>query len=176
MRLLKKGLVGKKVISAVAALAVVSGLSIISASAGSNIIPLMTSNSSIYGTAYASSEWATHDAYKAFDHDNSTYWSTSSGVYGELRFTFPTSKRVTSYTVRTSSEPLGNVPKTWTLQGSNNGSSWTVLATESNWLYPNFTYGPFLTTTSGDYTMYRLVITANNGAYSTSVAEVQMFE
>lgn len=175
MRLLKKSLLGKKVISAAAALAVVSGLSVISASAGSNLIPLMTSNSSIYGTAYASSEWATHEAYKAFDHDNSTYWSTSSGVYGELRFTFPSSEKVKTYTVRTSSQPLANVPKTWTFQGSNDGVSWTVLDTVSSWLSPNFTY-TYSIPNNSYYDRYRLVITANNGGYSTSVAEVQMFD
>jgi len=175
MRLTRK-LLNRRLMSITAALLITSGLGVISASASGNIIPLMTSNSNPLGTAYASSEWSTHEAYKAFDHDNSTYWSTSSGVYGELRFTFNSAKNVKTYTVRTSSQPLGNVPKTWTFQGSNDGVSWSVLDSISSYLYPNFTYTYDLPYNNSYYDRYRLVITANNGAYSTSVAEVQMFE
>lgn len=171
MRMLKS----KKFLAAAVALLAVSGLGAAIASAGSNIIPLMTSNSNALGTAYASSEWGGHEAYRAFDHDDSTYWSTSSGVYGELRFTFNSPKKVTTYTVRTSSQPLENVPKTWTFQGSDDGVSWTVLDNVSYYLSPNWTY-TFSIPNNNYYNRYRLVITANNGGYSTSVAEVQMFE
>lgn len=169
------GILRKKVASATAALLLASSLSVITASASGNIIPLMTSNTNSLGTAYASSEWAGHEAYQAFDHNDSTYWSTSSGSYGELRFSFSSQKKVTSYTLRTSSQAAGNTPKNWTFQASNDGVNWTVLDTAAYTLSPNFTY-TFSILNNSYYSKYRLVITANGGAYSTSVAEVQMFE
>ncbi|ASA25886.1 discoidin domain-containing protein [Paenibacillus donghaensis] len=165
----------KKVGIVFAALIVASAISLTGASAAGNIVPVMTSNTSPAGTASASSEWAFHEAYKAFDHDTSTYYSTSSGSTGYLQYRFGTSKRVTSYRLTTSSQPLANVPKTWTLQGSSNGGSWVVLSSQSNTYSPSSSYY-FTLSSTGDYDSYRLVITANNGAYSTSVAELELYE
>ncbi|MEW9700463.1 hypothetical protein [Paenibacillus sp. SI8] len=175
MQWLNKGSFRKKTLVSCTSLLIITALSVVGVSASGNIVPTMTSNTNPLGTAYASSEWATHEAYKAFDHNDSTYWSTSSGVYGELRYSFTSQKKVKSYTLRTSSEPLGNVPNKWTLQGSNNNGSWVILHTEDNYHYPNFTY-TFNNVNNSYYDRYRLVFTANNGAYSTSVAEVQFFE
>ncbi|MNC33720.1 hypothetical protein D3C75_821240 [compost metagenome] len=166
-----------------AALLVTAALSTVSASASGDIVPTMTSNTTYTGTgylggyAYASSEWAFHEAYKAFDDDNSTYWSTSSGSYGELHFQLFGVKKVTSYTLRTSSQDVSHAPKDWTFEGFNlSEGKWVVLDQVSGYLsYPNYTHTRTFPNTK-NYDRYRIKVTANNGAYSTSIAEVQMFE
>lgn len=165
----------KKVGIGLGTLLMASAISLTGASAAGNLVPVMTSNTSPAGTASASSEWAFHEAYKAFDHDYSTYYSTSSGSSGYLQYSFGTSKKVRSYRLTTSSQPQANVPKTWTLQGSSNGSDWVVLSSQSGLYYPGSSYY-FNLSSTGDYTSYRLVITANNGAYSTSIGELELYE
>lgn len=83
----------KKVGIGLGTLLMASAISLTGASAAGNLVPVMTSNTSPAGTASASSEWAFHEAYKAFDHDYSTYYSTSSGSSGYLQYSFGTSKR-----------------------------------------------------------------------------------
>lgn len=165
----------KKVGIGFAALLVASAIGLTGASAAGNLVPLMTSNTSPAGTASASSEWAFHEAYKAFDHDTSTYYSTSSGSSGYLQYSFGTPKKVSSYRLTTSTQPLANVPKTWTLQGSSSGGSWVVLSSQSGYYYPGSSYY-FNLYATGSYDSYRLVITANNGAYSTSIGELELYE
>lgn len=173
----------KKSFTVFTSLLITVALSTAIVSASGDVIPTMTSNTTYTGTGYtggyanASSEWAFHEAYQAFDDDNSTYWSTSSGSYGELHFQFFGVKKVTKYTLRTSSQDVSHAPKNWTFEGFNLADgNWVVLDQVWNYIsYPNLTHTRTFPNTN-NYDRYRIKITANNGAYSTSIAEVQMFE
>lgn len=89
------------------------------------IIPIMTSDTTPSGQAIASSEptsgGTTFYAYKAFDGNLSTLWASSevSPTYNYIGYKFPSQKRVRKATV------IFNQNTTYTLQGSNDGSTWT---------------------------------------------------
>ena len=142
-----------------------------------NKIPTMTSNTAPWGTAFASENGGTGDAaacWKAFDNNNSTFWTTSSagtsfaGV--DLGFNFTTGFAATGYTITLKDADSNQAPKDWTFQGSNDGTNWTTLDTEADWNVSNATgdwagYGAqkitwtFSNTTS--YTRYKWVFTGS---------------
>ena len=66
--------------------------------------------------------------------------------------------------------------KDWTLQGSNDNSSWTTIDTvtgQTGWT--NWQTRYFKVDTPGSYRYYKLVVSANNGATDyVSIAEIQL--
>jgi hypothetical protein len=69
-------------------------------------------------------------------------------------------------------------PKTWTFEGSNNGSSWTTLDTRTNWTtWTLYTASIFSTNNTSSYTYYRMNTTANYGGTTTylRIGALQMF-
>lgn len=92
-----------------------------------------TSNTLPFGTTTASNNAV--DAWKAFDGNTTTYFETSDGLGGcTLDYFFNTGARlwnnVYSYTLDKGTTNT-NAPKDWTVQGSNDGSTWTTLHTVS---------------------------------------------
>lgn len=141
-------------------------------------VPTMTSDTAPVGTASASSiANAANDAFMAFD-DNTTTDSggffnkwTANGTTGSLQYDFGSgiTKTIVYYSVQaveaTGSTSANRAPKTWTFEGSNNGSSWTVLDTQTN--VPAWTQlekRTYTTTNATAYRYYRINITANQGA------------
>lgn len=143
-----------------------------------NIIPIMTSNTAPSGyIASASSEYsATYAAWKAFTNSDDDYWSTSTGnTAGTLSIQFPASKIVNVYNILPYSSLLTYAPNSWTFQGSNNGTDWTTLDTQSGvstWSAATIKRFVFNNTTA--YTYYRLNITANNGAALLCIQELEL--
>lgn len=87
------------------------------------------------GTASASSDNAAPTLPSAaFDGDASTYWSAAYQMLtGTLSYALPTAKTVVEYSIQAAPSTRGpRAPRTWTLEGSNNGTSWTVLHTVAN--------------------------------------------
>ncbi|MEE4540630.1 GH92 family glycosyl hydrolase [Streptomyces sp. V4-01] len=83
-------------------------------------------------------------------------------------------QQATFYTL-TSATNAAQDPKSWTLQGSTDGSNWTTLDTRTNESFPNrLQTRPFKITTPGSYSGYRLVVSAGNGDSRTALAEVEL--
>ncbi|MGC4088400.1 MAG: fibronectin type III domain-containing protein [Polyangiaceae bacterium] len=80
---------------------------------------------------------------------------------------------VTQYTLTSGNDYVERDPLAWTLQGSNDGSSWTTLDTRTNQGFANrlqtrvFSANP----SSLSFSYYRLNVTANHGAPYTQLAE-----
>ena len=141
----------------------------------------MTTNStpSPY-VASASTEFsATFAAYKAFHRGVSTsdYWlGTNSGVdWLKLDVGSGNSFILNNYSIQVNTIPEPNrAPKNWTMEGSNDNSSWTTLDTQTNqtsWSsgeVRNFQTTSVVTA----YRYFRLNITANNGDANTQVADL----
>jgi len=90
------------------------------------------------------------------------------------------SQALDHYSIRFSTngaEPVNRGPKNWTMQGSNDGTSWTTLDTQTN--QTSWTTGLTRTYTPASATVYRyykLSITANNGdATFTSIGEMYLY-
>ena len=101
-----------------------------------NAIPTMTSNTAPSGIASADSFFnSDYSAWKAMDKSNTDYfgWLTGGTFPHWLQYTFTSGKTITSYSVTSRNYPGWMVsPTAWKLQGSNNGSSWTDLDTQTS--------------------------------------------
>lgn len=87
------------------------------------------------GTPSASSEFSfLFDAAKAFDNNTSNYWSTATSVVAAwLRYDLGVGNAsvVAQYAIRARSDANNGTPSAWTLEGSEDGSVWTVVDTQS---------------------------------------------
>ena len=125
-----------------------------------NPIPLMTSNTSPSGVASAGSTQVGFEAWRAFDQNDSTSWASA---VGGVNTTSWVSYQLTSsviakryFLLRPSTS--SNRPLFWRFEGSNDGSSWTILETVSVDV-PGATYlsGTLPNTTA--YLYYRIFVT-----------------
>ena len=83
---------------------------------------------------------------------------------------------VRSYALTSANDSAGRDPKDWTLQGSQNGTTWTDLDKRSGEVFPQRTQSKeykFENTTAYQY--YRLNVTANAGEPLTQLAELRLF-
>lgn len=109
---------------------------------------------------------------KVYDGLLATKWTINTQA-GSITYKLPTSVRVTRYTLGVPAGNSNNNPKNWTLQGSANGSTFTTLHTVTNNTWAgDYDSQEFTVTSPGFYLYYKLDITANIGATtSTQLAE-----
>lgn len=158
---------------------------------GPNLTPTqivlgMTSNTSgTIGVASASSELSPYQAWKAFNGttaDAYDAWinSGSANPTGWLQYKFNTTRILAKYGVVVRNDANRGNPKNWTFEGSNNGTSWTILDTQAeivNWSLNTPKY--FTIKNPASFTYYRINITAitNVGAAPyISIGELTFFE
>jgi hypothetical protein len=139
----------------------------------SNQIPVMTSNTTPSGIASASGS-NTWLPYRAFDPSLPYGWLADfTAVPHWLQYQFPAAKVIKAYDL----EPWdyddwpNRCPTDWTLQGSNDGSSWTILDTRvgiPTTLWTRYIPYRFYIASGnwGNYAYYRLNITGNSGTYT----------
>ncbi|MDH2330513.1 discoidin domain-containing protein [Paenibacillus polymyxa] len=158
-----------------------AGSSFASSSEETNLIPIMTSNTSPSGIASASSAWSNdHQPYSAFDRKpNDTGWSTiTDSKTGWIAYEFENPVVVNKYvlTPRVSNmEYKRESPKDWTFEGWD-GVSWVVLDTQkniTNWSQDEKKEFSFSNETK--YKKYRLNITSNNGYVVLTLGAFEMY-
>jgi hypothetical protein len=116
------------------------------------------------GTANDSANTPTN-AGSAFDRNPGTQWFYP-GVTGWLQYDLGPSAAhiVQRYTVTSSNDLTPRDPKAWQFQGSNDGSAWTTLDTQSNQTFTErYQLQTYAIASPASYRYYRLNITANNG-------------
>ena len=88
-----------------------------------NIIEIIPSSSS------SSSNYV-----RLLDYNWDNYWASSNRPNSYIRFNFKQYKvKINAYTLKSRSEsPGGGHPKSWVIEGSNDGSSWEVIDTRDN--------------------------------------------
>jgi len=142
---------------------------------GAMSIPQMSSNTTPSGAAAASSVNGGQAAWLAFDRNTGTFWqSTVQSAW--LSYNFPTGKIIKIYGFFT---PTNNntSPKTWTFEGSNNGSTWTTLDTQTNFVTGVSTFYSFdISANTTSYTYYRINVTVTQGGLATAIQELEMSE
>jgi hypothetical protein len=122
-------------------------------------IPQMSSNTTPSGTAAASSV-GSGAAWNAFDRVLGTFWQSNTTNSGWLSYQFPTGRIIKRYGFFTGGNNAFN-PRTWTFEGSNNGSAWVVLDTQTNFVTGVSTFYSFdISSNTTSYTYYRINITA----------------
>ncbi|MBS1566224.1 MAG: gliding motility-associated C-terminal domain-containing protein [Bacteroidetes bacterium] len=83
----------------------------------------------------------------------------------------------TGYTITSANDASGRDIKTWQFQGSNDGSTWSVLDTRTGVLFPKrSTQYKFTFANTAAFTYYRLLVTANNGATDGVMTQIGEWE
>lgn len=134
--------------------------------------PYVTSASSIYGASY--------EPWKAF---NSIYnqpedcWATRAGTTdGWIKFDFGTKTRVSAFSIHAMStiNYLPNSPKTFSFDGSDDGTTFTTIRSFTNQTGWSVLEGrTYQLGGAVNYRYYRLSISENNGGTYTAVAELR---
>lgn len=129
------------------------------------LIPVMTAATTSGVTMSASNDnGGTNPAWYASDA-TTTYWRNASGGVATLTVQFPTAKRAGSYQIIGVFGSENCVPGSWTFEGSNDGTSWTVLDSHTSYPWGAAYTGEFSVplASRGSYTHYRLNMTATDG-------------
>ncbi|MES2572774.1 MAG: discoidin domain-containing protein [Verrucomicrobiota bacterium] len=123
---------------------------------------------SVYGVASASSSpIVAEGAEKAFDGASSTKWlgNFSNGI--TLRYNLPSNiaRIVTHYKLTSANDAPERDPKSWELQGSNDGNSWNNVDSRSNQSFSGrFVTNSYTVSSPAPFQYYRLRITEISGA------------
>jgi len=130
-------------------------------------LPAQMTNLAFGGTAMDSAHITGQEGIYAFDGDPGSKWfNNNAGTTGWVQYDFGANNAqvVKRYTINSADDVPGRDPKNWQFQGSQDGSTWTTLDTQSGQTFANRwqqnTYN--IGNTTG-YRYYRLNITLNNG-------------
>jgi len=150
-----------------------------------NIIPTMTSDTTPYGVASASSVYSSYySAYTAFDGiDDLRGWAAPQGVKsGWLSYEFTSPKTIRAYSIKPRNYSVADAwdgkkqaPNTWTFEGWD-GISWVVLDTQTNITWPDYNKKIFVISNKTPYIKYRINVTSFNGGYNICIGEMEMSE
>ena len=148
-----------------------------------NLVPEMTSNTAPSGIASVDDTTSVgEEAFRAFDRDDSTFWSEANGDgVGALTYQFSSPETVTGYAIRTRSGGTDGNPSTWTFQGAGlagaDDSDFITLDTQSSQSLAVSTLTSYNFTNTTEYSRYRLNVTASSGSPAAGplVAGLEMF-
>jgi hypothetical protein len=132
------------------------------------------------GTATASANGnGVEGAAQAFDGNTGTKWfNTWAAPTGWVQYDFGSglTQTIKRYAVASANDVPGRDPKDWQFQGSNNGSAWTTLDTQSNQTFADrYRMNTYTVSSPAAYRYYRLNITANSGdASATQISELAL--
>lgn len=117
----------------------------------------------------------TDNATQAFDQNTGSEWFHT-GVGGWLQYDLGHTVALQRYGISVSDVRSSRDPKSWQLQGSTNGTTWTTLDTQSGQVFlDRFRQQSYRIPQSLPYRYYRLNITANNGDTTfTAVSELTL--
>lgn len=130
--------------------------------------PQMTADSmpSGYVASASSSAGAGYEAYRAFDSAYSPTtngWMTAAGEFnGALTIALPAPMGISRYIIIPSGTS-GTPPKDFTLEGSTDGTNWTVLDAQTgivDWTAGSNEFGLNITKLAGMYSQFRLNVSA----------------
>ncbi|SHN71825.1 F5/8 type C domain-containing protein [Paenibacillus sp. ov031] len=132
------------------------------------LTPTMTSNTAPYGVASASSEINNNRlAFQAFDKANGNKFWQANARQGWIQYRFSEGRVVTKYIITgvdTAQLTAQVNPKSWTFEGSNDGTRWEVLDNRvDETLNSSLEKKTYVINNKQSYICYRLNITLNHG-------------
>ncbi|MBP2326821.1 glucose/arabinose dehydrogenase/type 1 glutamine amidotransferase [Kibdelosporangium banguiense] len=112
---------------------------------------------------------------KLTDGNPNTKWLTFNPT-GWVTYRLATAGAVNRYSLTSANDFAGRSPKDWTLQGSNDGSSWVDLDRQTGQLWPQpFETRTFQVASPQSFLHYKLDITANGGEPLVQLADWRVF-
>ena len=125
-------------------------------------------------TAQYSDSPSGEDITKLIDNSTSTKYLTQHSA-AWVQFQSSTATAVVSYSITSANDVPNRDPRNWTLQGSNNGTSWTTLNTQTNQSFASrFLKKTYTFTNSTTYTYYRLNVTAVQSGTQLQLSEWEL--
>ena len=114
----------------------------------------------------------------AFDGSGKTKWLTfNNNTWLQIHFNESKSFNVNGYLIRTGNDSPERDPKTWTVEGSNDGIDFVVLDKRDEEFFSKRNEAKsYQISTPGKYSYYRLNISANRGDYRTQLSEWDLFD
>ena len=145
-----------------------------------NLVPKLSSNTSAPPVVVSASSVynSTTDAWKAFNFNVAEYWAIASNtVAAWLQVDFGVPKIINKYAITARIGVSANLesPRTWTFEGSNDGTNWVVLDRrdyEIGWFEAQ--RREYVFNNSKAYRYYRINIINNNGGTSTTIGELEL--
>lgn len=145
------------------------------------LIPFMTGGTTPSGTASAGgavdrSTFTASFAYTAFENTNFSFGGNfyTSQIFPFFQYQFPTAKTAAKYTVMNDLN-TSSAPAAWTLQGSNNGLTFTTIDTRSGITWTgNAQTQTFTVASPGSYLYYKWNFTASVGAASGITDDIRL--
>ena len=146
-----------------------------------DLIPTMTSNTAPSGVASADNELTgDYAAWKAMDDTNADAlsWYATGGFPHWVQYQFTSAKVIRRYTItsRNIGEASMSHPIAWTFQGSNNGSDWTTLDTQTSQDFAQAEKKTYSFSNPNSYTYYRVTFSSGSHASDVAVGELEMME
>jgi hypothetical protein len=113
---------------------------------------------------------------KAFDGMTSTKWFNSGSSTGWIQYQLTQPHIVATYSVASANDSNDRDPRAWTLRGSNDKTTWTILDTRGNEYFAGrFQTNTYSFSNNTSYLYYRLDVTANYGAPGTQLSEIALY-
>lgn len=150
-------------------------------------VPTMTGASSPSGTVAAVSTYAGFNAYSAFNDlltRVNSWFTTDPATSGWISYDFGSgvTKTITHYSLTPLATDMSSgdadwAPKTWTFEGSNDGSAWTVIDTQTN--VPGWSAGEkrtYATSNTTAYRYYRVNVSAIQESTGTNLVTINEIE
>ena len=151
-----------------------------------DLIPTMTSNTAPSGvaSAYGTPIYAAWLAMNDTNTNEVDCWHSAADLnsvgYTWLQYQFTSAKIIARYTITGRNYNDGGVaspcPTIWKLQGSNNGSDWTDLDSQTGQSFTQSQKKTYSFQNSTTYSYYRLYITGSSNSIHASIGEVEMIE
>lgn len=140
------------------------------------LVPTMTSNTSPSGIVSASSESSTYQAWKAFDGISGTSADTwiTEGTTNWIQYQFDKPQKATMVSITNRNDGNTLAIKNFTVQGSDNGTSWTDLGSFVKTNGENVT-DVFTLENNTDYLIYRISIQTCHTS-KTAIGELQFYK
>jgi len=130
-------------------------------------------------SASVNSAPATEGSPSVFDGDLSSKWFNNNvAPTGWLQYDFGAgnAQQVKRYTVSSANDVPGRDPKNWNFQGSQDGTAWTTLDSQSNQAFANrWQQNSYDIGNGTAYRYYRFNITANNGETGVQLSELGLW-
>lgn len=142
-----------------------------------DVTPIMTSNTT--PSPYVVSATSTNtEPYKMFDNDPDTFYRSGINfTTGTICIDMGSEVVVDCYSLNNNYNAALYSMNTWTLEGSNDNSEWTVLhsvSSKNDWVL-NETYSYFFANNQA-YRYYRINCTAKNGSNSICISEMKLYQ
>ena len=134
------------------------------------------------GTPSASSSYTTSTPDRVFDNDASTEWLCNNALPSTLQYDFGdgNKKRISKYRLyyEHPSSSYDHSPDDWTFEASNDGSTWTILDTQTGQGWASNAWKEYTFSNITNYRYYRFNISDNKGVSDNYVQinEAEMME